>query len=97
LTAQLIPQLTDRLRTRNSPLQANRYLQKDIKREAEIRGKQTHTEAHRERGRDQGAANQRLTIDMVFSGRAATGGGATSRSASLADVAAAGEDVLYAF
>jgi len=34
---------------------------------------------------------------MVFSGRAATGGGATSRSASSADVAAAGEDVLYAF
>jgi len=36
-------------------------------------------------------------MDMVFSGRAATGGGTASRSASSADAAAAGDDDLYAF
>jgi len=34
---------------------------------------------------------------MVFSGRAATGGGAASRSASSVDTVAAGDDDLYAF
>ena len=36
-------------------------------------------------------------MDMVFSGRAATGGGAPSRSPSSLDAAAAGDDDLYAF
>lgn len=37
-------------------------------------------------------------MDMVFSGRAATGGGAASRSASSdAAIAVAGDDALYVF
>ena len=54
----------------------------------------TYKERNTERSR---AVNQRLTIDRVFSGRAATGGGATSRSPSSDAAAATGEDDLHAF